>query len=264
MKKGMENMGKFNSRFVGSLSKGIVPAFVITTLALASMPSALAHPTRLGRNHGAASASAAMSGPAIVISDGKAKDTITLNNASGLMSFNGSVGKFSLSISTTPASGLAMLPSFSLNSLTYNGKGKKASTGTITISLSDTSVHPNDGSIASQINGQTTGTVSYSTFADTSNSLFGKGNPLGSKGGLTGAFNINGSAIVASQNAFSLTEMFVIQLGKGGSTHFGATVLDPPIGGGEVAQVPEVGSTLALLGLALLGVEILRRKLTTT
>jgi hypothetical protein len=175
------------------------------------------------------------------------------------MSFNGKVGKFTLSLSTTPASGLAMLPSFSLNSLSGGKKG-----GTITISISDTSVHPNDGSIASQISGQTTGTVSYSTFADTSNSLFGKEKLLSSQGGLKGAFNINGSAIVASQNAFSLTEMFVIQLGKGGSTHFGATVLDPPIGGGEVAQVPEAGSTLALLALALLGVGVLRRKLTAT
>jgi hypothetical protein len=242
MNKGMEKMGMFNTGSSGALRRLIVPALAIVALALASAPSARAVPT-------------------ITISDGKKKDTRTFTDASGLMSFSGSIGKFVLSISTTPASGLAMLPSFSLNSLTYGG-GKKG--GTLTISISDTSVHPNDGSIASQINGQTTGTVSYSTFADTSNSLFGKGQLLGSQGGLKGAFNINGSAIVASQNAFSLTETFVIQLGKGGSTHFGATVLDPPIGGGEVVQVPEVGSTLALLALALLGVEVLRRKLTAT
>ena len=231
-------MGKFNTGFASGLRRVIVPALAVVALALASAPSARAVPT-------------------ITISDGKKKDTRTFTDASGLMSFSGKVGKFTLSISTTPASGLAMLPSFSLNSLSGGKKG-----GTITISISDTSVHPNDGSIASQISGQTTGTVSYSTFADTSNSLFGKGQLLSSQGGLKGAFNINGSAILASQNAFSLTETFVIQLGKGGSTHFGATVLDPPIGNGEVAQVPEVGSTLALLALALLGVEALRRKLT--
>jgi hypothetical protein len=240
MNKGMENMGKYMTRFASGLRRGIVPALAVVALALASAPSARAVPT-------------------ITISDGKKKDTRTITDASGLMSFNGKIGKFSLSISTTPASGLAMLPSFSLNSLSGGKKG-----GTITISISDTSVHPNDGSIASQISGQTTGTVSYSTFADKSNSLFGKGTLLSSQAGLKGAFNINGSAILASQNSFSLTEMFVIQLGKGGSTHFGATVLDPPIGNGEVAQVPEVGSTLALLALALLGVEVLRRKLTAT
>jgi VPDSG-CTERM motif len=238
----IEDMKKGESLMIlvsSSLHRVFLTAVSIGALALASAPSARAVPT-------------------ITISDGKKKDTRTLTDVSGLMSFNGSVGKFTLSISANPATGLAMLPSLSLNSLSYGG-GKKG--GTLTISISDTSVHPNDGSISSQISGQTTGTVSYSTFVDTSNSLFGKGTLLGSQGGLKGAFNINGSAIVASQNAFSLTEMFVIQLGKGGSTHFGATVLDPPIGGGDVATVPDTGTTFSFLGLSLMGLAFFRRKI---
>jgi hypothetical protein len=255
MNMGKENMGKFATRFTIGLRRAVFPALLIGGLALASAPAANA------KQRHAAAAQQNVSGPTITISDGKKKDTRTLSAASGLISFTGKVGKFSLSISTTPASGLAMLPSFSLNSLTYAGAGKKGGTGTLTISISDTSVHPNDGSISSQISGQTTGTVSYSTFADTGNSLFGKGTLLGSQGGLKGDFNANGTSIVTTQNAFSLTETFVIQLGKGGSTHFGATVVDPPINGGNV-QVPEAGSTLAFLGLALLGLEVLRRRLT--
>jgi len=196
----------------------------------------------------------------MTISDGSKKGTVTLNNASGLISFNGSVGKFSLSLSTSAASGLQMLPSFSLTSLNYNSPGNKG--GTLTISLSDTSVHPNDGSIASQISGQTSGTISYSTFGDTSNRLFGNGILLSSKGGLNGNFNGAGSAVLKANNPFSLTETFVIQLTKGGSTHFSATITDPP-SGALVAPVPETGSTLAFLGLAFLGLEVLRRRLAT-
>ena len=230
-------MGRLTVGFAGGLRRVILSGVAIGALAAVSVPSAHAVPT-------------------ITISDGKKKDTVTLNNAAGLISYNGNVGKFSLSISTTAASGLAMLPSFSLNSLSYGGK--KA--GTLTISLSDTSVHPNDGSIATQISGQTSGTISYSAFADTGNSLFGKGTLLSSQGSLKGGFNGTGSSIVSSNNPFSLTEMFVIQQSNGGSTHFGATVLDPPIGNG-VDTVPDAGSTLALFTLALLGVEVLRRKL---
>jgi hypothetical protein len=193
----------------------------------------------------------------MTISDGIKKDTVTLSNASGLISFNGSVGKFSLSLSTAAASGLQMLPSFSLASLNFNSPGKN--TGTLTISLSDTSVHPNDGSIASHISGQTSGTISYSTFGDMSNKLFGNGLLLSSKGGLKGNFEGAGSAVVNASNPFSLTETFVIQLAKGGSTHFSATITDPP-SGALLAPVPETGSTLAFLGLAFLGLEVLRRR----
>jgi hypothetical protein len=193
--------------------------------------------------------------PTITISDGKKKDTVTVSNASGLISFNGKVGKFTLSLSTTAASGLDMMPSLILSSLSYGAK--KA--GTLTISLSDTSVHPNDGSILSTINGQTSGKISYSTFADTGNSLFGKGTMLSTHGGLTGsAFSAAGSAILSSQTPFSLTEVFVLSQSKGGHTGFTATVVDPPTG---PATVPDTGSTLMLMGIGLGSIGFLRRKI---
>jgi hypothetical protein len=223
------------------VSSGTLTALSIGILAFTSAPSAKAVPT-------------------ITISDGTKRDTVTLNNTSGLISFNGSVGKFSLSLSTSAATGLQMLPSFNLSSLTYNVSGNKSAA--LTISLSNTSVHPNDGSIASQITGQTNGVISYSTFGDTSNKLFGNGTLLSSKGALSGNFSGAGSAILKTSNPFSMTETFVIQLSKGGNAHFSATVTDPP-NGPLIPPVPETGSTLAFLGLAFLGLEAIRRRLAT-
>jgi hypothetical protein len=179
------------------------------------------------------------------------------SNAAGLVSFSGTLGSFSLSIATSPVTGQAMLPLLSL-SLSYSGLNP----GTLTISLSDTSFSPTGGTLVSQISGLTSGgSVSYSTFADTGNSLFGKGTLLGTLGAFTGGnFAGTASATLSSQAPFSLTEMFVIQQGKGGTTSFGAVVNDPPAAG--VVLVPESGSTIALLGLALLTCELLRRKLT--
>jgi hypothetical protein len=229
--------GNFKTGIAGRLIKGTLAAVSVAFLVAASVPSVWAVPT-------------------MTISDGSKKNTVTLTNASGLMSYNGSLGQSSLSLSTAPASGLQMLPSFSLNSLSYSGKG----TLTLTIALSDISVHPNDGSISSQISGQTGGTISYSTFGDTSNKLFGNGVLLGSKGALGGSFNATSSATLKTGNPFSLTEIFVVQLRKGVSAQFRATVTDPP--NGPVASVPEAGSTLAFLGLAFLGLEVVRRRLT--
>jgi VPDSG-CTERM motif len=256
---GSSDMEKVMNGVAGNLRRLIFPALAVGALVLASVPSANARQSGRSSQRGQVGAVQNVVGPRITISDGKKKDTITLADPSGLISYSGNVGKFTLSISTTPASGAALLPSFSVNSLSYSASGKKG--GTLTISISDTSVNPTAGSIASQISGQTSGTVSYSTFADTSNSLFGKGTVLSNQGTLNGAFNSTGSATLSSQAPFSLTELFVIHQGRGGNTAFGATVVDPPVGGGVGVAVPDVGSTLALFGLALLGVEIVRRKL---
>jgi hypothetical protein len=233
--------GNFMNGIADRMSKGTLTALSVGILAFILATSAKAVPT-------------------ITISDGIKKDTVTLNNSSGLISFSGSVGKFSLSLSTSAATGLQMLPSLNLSSLAYNVSGKN--TGTIIISLSDTSVHPNDGSIASKITGQTNGMISYSTFADTSNKLFGTATLLSSKGGLSGNFSGAGSNTLKTSNPFSLTETFVVQLSRNESTQFSATVTDPP-SGPVVAPVPEAGSTLAFLGLAFLGLEVLRRRLAT-
>jgi hypothetical protein len=126
--------------------------------------------------------------------------------------------------------------------------------------LSEKSLSSPGGTITSQINGQTSkGSLSYSTFMDTGNNLFGKGTLLDRQGTFAGGtFAGTASAILLAQSHFSLTEMFVIQQSRNGNTTFGTTVIDPPAG---VALVPETGSTLAFLGLALLSIEAIRRRL---
>lgn len=197
-----------------------------------------------------------VAGPTLILSDG-AGHTTRLSNASGVISFTGTLGSFSLSIKTSAATGEALLPSLTLNSLSYSG----AAPGTLTISLSNTSLNAPLGNVTSEIKGQTNnGSLSYSTYADLGNSLFGKGTLLGSEGAYTGgSFAGAASAALSSRSPFSLTETIVLQESYRGTTTFGATVIDPPAA--LPVPVPETGSTLALLGLALAAIEAVRRGL---
>lgn len=193
-------------------------------------------------------------GPTLVVSDGI--HTMRLSNASGVMSFNGALGNFGFTIRTSAATGLSLLPSLTLNSLSYSGRAP----GQLTISLSETSLNPIDGAVTSKINGQISGgSLSYATFVDMGNNLFGKGALLNNQGAFSnGSFAGTASAALSPHSPFSLTETIIIQGTFGGTTSFGATVIDPPT---RVVPVPETGSTLALLSLALVGIEAVRRRL---
>src|SRR3984893_3243944 len=193
-------------------------------------------------------------GPTLVVSDGI--HTMRLSNASGVMSFSGALGKFGLTITTSAATGLSLLPSLTLNSLSYSG----STPGQLTISLSKTSLSPLDGAVTSKINGQISGgSLSYATFVDMGNNLFGKGALLNNQGAYANSsFAGRASAALSAHSPFSLTETIIIQEAFGGTTTFGTMVIDPPR---RVGPVPETGSTLALLSLALLGIEAVRRRL---
>jgi hypothetical protein len=161
-----------------------------------------------------------------------------------------------LSITTSAATAQSLLPSLTLHSLSYSGTNP----GKLTISLSNSSLHAADGNITSQISGQSSnGSLSYSTYADLGNALFAKTTLLNNQGAFSGA-NFAGTASAAlSPNApFSLTELIVINESYRGTTAFGATVIDPPT---RIVAVPDGGSTMVLLGLALAGVETVRRRL---
>jgi len=219
------------------LSKWVLPLVAAGVLGLASAPSA----------HGV---------PTLTISDGLGH-TLNLSSSSSGITYAGTLGNFSLNITSGVATGDALLPG-----LNFSATG----TGILTIMFSNTSFGTLAGSISSQISGQTSGFAAIGTFADASNRLFGSSTLL-STGGLFkgGAFSGTASATYPVPGPFSLTEKIVIVQSVFGTTSFGTTIKDPVAltvpAVPAVPTVPDAGATAPLLGLALLGIGLARRKL---
>jgi hypothetical protein len=217
------------------LSKWVLPLVTAGLLGLASAPSA----------HGV---------PTLSISDGLGH-TLTLSNSSSGITYAGTLGNFSLNITSGVATGDALLPG-----LNFSATG----TGILIISLSNTSFGTLAGTISSQISGQTSGTTAFATFADAGNRLFSISTLLSTGGPFKGgAFSGTASATYPVPGPFSLTEKIVIVQSVFGTTSFGTTVKDPVVVGpvAPVPTVPDAGATAPLLGLALLGIGLARRKL---
>ena len=224
-------MKKLQSKIV---SKWVLPLVAAGVLGLASAPSA----------HGV---------PTLSISDGLGH-TLTLTQPGGF-TYTGTLGNFSLNITSGIANSDALLTGLNF---TITG------TGQLTILLSNTGFGTLPGSINSQISGQTSGISAFATFADAGNRLFGTSKLLSSGGPFRSVFSGNGSAIFSAPGPFSLTEKIVVVQSVFGTTSFGTTVKDPvvvvaPVG--PAVTVPDAGATALLLGLALLGIGLARRKL---
>ena len=215
------------------LSKWVLPLVAAGVLGLASAPSA----------HGV---------PTLSISDGLGH-TLTLTQPGGF-TYTGTLGNFSLNITSGVANSDALL-----TGLNFSITG----TGTLTILLSNTGFGTLPGSINSQISGQTSGISAFATFADAGNRLFGTSKLLSSGGPFRSVFSGNGSAIFSAPGPFSLTEKIVVVQSVFGTTSFGTTVKDPVVVApvGPAVTVPDAGATALLLGLALLGIGLARRKL---
>ncbi len=215
------------------LSKWVLPLVAAGMLGLASAPSA----------HGV---------PTLSISDGLGH-TLTLSKPGGF-TYTGTLGNFSLNITSGVANSDALL-----TGLNFSVTG----TGTLTILLSNTGFGTLPGSISSQISGQTSGISAFATFADAGNRLFGTSKLLSSGGPFRSVFSGNGSAIFSAPGPFSLTEKIVVVQSVFGTTSFGTTVKDPVVVApvGPAVTVPDAGATALLLGLALLGIGLARRKL---
>ena len=188
------------------------------------------------------------------VNDGGSGDTAM--NITGVVGFNGNIGDYIVNMSagaSSPILGSSASPFMDLNSLniSYNGPGVS---NTLRIYLTDTgfSSPSTIGGFVAGIGGTTTGTVTYSTYLDATNSAFGETTLLTSKsytGGTGGAFSggeyslVDVSSLVSS---YSLTqEVDITHLSGIGASSFDAT-LQP---------VPEPG-TMMLLGFGMLGLAV--------
>lgn len=169
----------------------------------------------------------------------------------GCVSFTGSVGSFTVNVTTgisKPILTDPLIAELDLNSINVSS----SSGGALTIRLTDTDFTQTfalGGSLL-QIGGVTGGTVTYSAYLDNSNTEFGTATLLGSLGpyasgafaGQTGIFGVSADGL------FSLTQIVQITHTNSGTTSFNATL--------RVTQP----ATLVLVGAALIGASVLARR----
>jgi len=206
--------------------------------------------------------------PTLQLSDGSTTVSITDDTAfdqdylsdpgfqhtAGIVNFTGSVGNWTLNITTgvsKPAAGSAVSPVMTLNSV----NASSSAGGTLTISFSDDFFGPTTASMLANLGVSfTSGTVSYSTYSDSGNALFGMTTPLTSSGPLgPGSFNTASTTSLALPSPYSLTMQVVIGHAGNGTTSLAAGLQ-------EGAAVPDGGSAIFLLGLSLMGLTAQRWK----
>ena len=140
----------------------------------------------------------------VTVKDGDVTDQMAAN---GVVLFNGSLAGWAINITTglsKPAVGSATAPLLDLNSVNLSS----SSTGSIDIWLTDTdfTALPSATAVLAAIGGTTSGTVSYQTFFDSSNTPFGTASLLTSSGPLAPpAFSSNKYGTLSSTDPFSLT-----------------------------------------------------------
>lgn len=184
----------------------------------------------------------------VVISDGGAGDA---NGAVGAITFVGSLGNYTLNVSTglsKPVLGSAASAQMDLNSVNTSTGG-----GTLVIELTDTDFLPfGVGRLRGHVGGTTRGTASFSVCKNASNAEFDCVNPAAqvNLGPFVGAannplaFQGTGDAPHSALGFYSMTLIATITHGAGQGI---VTSFDF-----DIDNVPEPAS-LALFGLGLLG-----------
>lgn len=195
-------------------------------------------------------ATSAFAIPTLFISDGVG-DTEVVSTGSSTVLTGGSLGVWNLTlgIGTEVAGGSS--PSLSLFTLDASISGAAGNAPyNLYVWFGDVNFGPTSGSFLAQINGATTGKVTYNTYADLGNTLFGTSLALTSQS--FGSGSISGSQSTGSEFfpfAYSLSQEIIITQTGGGITTVNATLTDPP---GGPSTVPEGGMTLVLLGSSLI------------
>jgi hypothetical protein len=207
--------------------------------------------------------SSALAVPTLTIWD--ANSTTTVNPAivgSGIVAYANAAfdaGQWSIVISTgetKPALGSAIAPAMDLNvQATSLGGGRN-----LNVSWSDNAFGPFNGGIGAQLSGHvvtgTGSTVLYNTYFDAANAVSTGGTIAGLQYTTSGLLapptyaSVQNGAII-NNSAFGLTELLTITSVPGGSYSLDASL----------SGIPDGGTTVMLLGAALSGLAILRRKM---
>ena len=200
--------------------------------------------------------SSALAIPTLTISDGLTTATVT--SATGFVNYNNPTFDASWSVvistaETKPLIGTAALPIMDINAQVTSLAATPQRN--LTITFSDVGFGPT-ASFAAILSGHviagTGANVTYNTFYDALNS----GNPVtslttsGTLPGPTYASTVGGGAIAAN---YSLTQVLTV---NGSTSAGGSYSLDASLVG-----VPDGGTTVMLLGAALSGLALLRRKI---
>jgi hypothetical protein len=175
--------------------------------------------------------------------------TFDLSSAPGVIVYSGSIGSFSINITTgvsNPSSGSLTQPVLDLNSIDVSGGA-----GTLEILLSESGFGPSSASLLAQIGGTVNnngGSLVYKTFDDPGNGLFAETNQVTLQGPFgPGAFsNTATSGALVLGSPYSLTEDVTITHTAGGSSSFDGEASI----GGQTGAIPEPNSLmLAAAGL---------------
>jgi PEP-CTERM motif-containing protein len=188
----------------------------------------------------------------VTVADGDANDQLA---ADGVVLFTGSLPGWAVNITSglsKPAVGSAEAPLLDLASV--NLSSSFGTSGSIDIWLTDTdfTAIPTQASVLSAIGGTTSGTISYQTFFDPSNTPFGTANLLTSVGPFgSAAFSSTADATLSSTDPFSLT--LLVSITHDGSSPYQLTSFDATV------KVPEP-STLPLFGIGSLALALAARR----
>ena len=186
--------------------------------------------------------------PTLMISDGTTTYTIAdgavgdANGSTDAVTFIGTVGVWTVNVTTGIVSGTNQLPTLDLNSVDMS-----SGAGTLYIYFSADGFGPSSGGVTASVGGTTSGTTSFKTAYSASDLLF-RGSLLTGQTFTGPAFSGTAGSAIAVEGLYSLTELAVITHTGSGTTSFDMTV-----------SVPDSGTTVMLLGAALTALGLFAR-----